>query len=489
MKEEKINRIILRWLIPSVVFVGVIALLLLNFSKVSKEQERIKVEEGILISGQNYADRVDEYMVSVLEAADIVSLYLANVKQDGNVDAMVKAIQGVFMIYDFIIYEEQDRSYHIGGAALDEKEKAFYGELCEQGRGMHFLNHPILNRDVFMVVSTVDEGCASQQYVLCLYNLDGIAQLLSQTEYYNQAFFVLMTREGKVLTTVQKDDCELCFKSDDYFNDLRPKLDSITPIEVMKARMESSGSCVTRIAGEEHEHTMVLCPVGEEYYLLIGVKQEYVDNMVDTAWIPVLSIAWQLVGALTVFVGIVVIVGVIGKIRNDEKSKSLENKADTDQLTGLYNKVATERKIKEYMAEHPDEKAVMFLLDIDNFKKINDTMGHAFGDEVLQTLGRQIRAEFRASDILGRVGGDEFMIFLCNMKQESIIFSEAERVERFFMHFQAGEYVKYSVTASIGAAIFPKNAQEFEDLYKNADRALYLAKSRGKNQLAFYEGE
>ena len=158
-----------------------------------------------------------------------------------------------------------------------------------------------------------------------------------------------------------------------------------------------------------------------------------------------------------------------------------------DLLTGLSNKIATERKIKEYIKESPNELGMMFVIDIDNFKKINDTMGHAFGDEVLRTLGKHIGENFRVTDIIGRTGGDEFTIFLKSLKDDAITLREAKKLADFFKEFEAGEYVKYSATASIGAAVFPQDGEDFETLYKAADRALYKAKERGKNQLAFYD--
>ena len=139
------------------------------------------------------------------------------------------------------------------------------------------------------------------------------------------------------------------------------------------------------------------------------------------------------------------------------------------------------------MTENPNSLGMMFVLDIDNFKKINDTMGHAFGDEVLKTLGRTISSLFRVTDIIGRTGGDEFTIFLKFLKSDENTLKEARKLVQFFKDFTAGEYVKYSATASIGAAVFPENGSDFDSLYKAADKALYKAKQRGKNQLAFYD--
>ena len=128
----------------------------------------------------------------------------------------------------------------------------------------------------------------------------------------------------------------------------------------------------------------------------------------------------------------------------------------------------------------------MFVLDIDNFKKINDTMGHAFGDEVLRALGLGLRAEFKVADIVGRTGGDEFIIFLKDLRDADAVKTASDRLIRFFKNFQVGEYVKYTATASIGGVNYPEDADTFEKLYKAADQALYLAKKRGKNQIAFY---
>ena len=105
----------------------------------------------------------------------------------------------------------------------------------------------------------------------------------------------------------------------------------------------------------------------------------------------------------------------------------------------------------------------------------------------LSTLGHQLKSEFRINDIIGRTGGDEFIIFLKDLKDDAALKREAERVNTFFKNFKVGEYTKYSATASIGAVEIPTDGTEFEALYKYADKALYLAKKRGKNQMAFYK--
>ena len=106
---------------------------------------------------------------------------------------------------------------------------------------------------------------------------------------------------------------------------------------------------------------------------------------------------------------------------------------------------------------------------------------------MLRSFGSKIGTVFRVSDIIGRVGGDEFIIFLKHLKSDTNAVTEAKKLENFFAGFMVGDYVKYSVCASIGAAVYPEHGADFESLYKAADKALYKAKQRGKNQLAFFD--
>lgn len=222
--------------------------------------------------------------------------------------------------------------------------------------------------------------------------------------------------------------------------------------------------------------------------VVVSVMETQINKSVDNENRPTTNLILEILIAFAIFLALVFTMYLINKVGYAKQSKELQNKAETDLLTELYNKVSTEKKIQEYLdGEGKDKINMMCVLDIDNFKKINDTMGHAFGDEVIASLGKQIKSEFRVTDILGRIGGDEFVIFLKDLKTDEVIEREAERISLFFKDFTVGTYTKYSPTASIGAAIYPRDAHDYESLYKAGDTALYKAKKRGKNQLAFYK--
>lgn len=174
---------------------------------------------------------------------------------------------------------------------------------------------------------------------------------------------------------------------------------------------------------------------------------------------------------------------------------TLDTKAHIDQLTGILNKISfeefTENRLKNSL---PIEPHALILVDLDNFKGINDTLGHATGDEVLSNVGAILRATFSSEDFLGRIGGDEFCVLvnkipdLRKVKYGDFVAEKCEELCTAFRSNYTGEDGKYKVSASIGVAV-SEYGDTFEKLYSMADTALYKSKHRGKDTYTFAEKE
>ncbi|MFI3174699.1 MAG: diguanylate cyclase [Bacillota bacterium] len=177
---------------------------------------------------------------------------------------------------------------------------------------------------------------------------------------------------------------------------------------------------------------------------------------------------------------------VVGKFVNVEQRKILEEKANFDLLTRCYNKVTTKSKVEELIRNDPSGQHVFYIVDIDNFKAINDNLGHHFGDMVLFEVADSLRACFRKGDIIGRIGGDEFVIVLGHCQDEKIIFERANQISEAMRKTYRGEEASYSISGSIGISIYPTNGYVYNDLYKMADKALYESKKQGKDCYTFY---
>lgn len=166
---------------------------------------------------------------------------------------------------------------------------------------------------------------------------------------------------------------------------------------------------------------------------------------------------------------------------------SLDTKAHMDQLTGLLNKNSFEEYTNSRLANSLSiEQHALILLDVDNFKGVNDTLGHAYGDKVLAKIGSILRAEFSTEDFLGRIGGDEFAVFMNASPEKGqcykdFVSAKCDSLCEAFHSNYTGDDSKYKISASIGVAVFHEKSDTFQTLYKIADEALYSSKERGKD--------
>lgn len=176
-----------------------------------------------------------------------------------------------------------------------------------------------------------------------------------------------------------------------------------------------------------------------------------------------------------------------------QREIDLRYKAERDLLTGSYNKVTTELEIQQFIRNHPGKQEMIvgafMLIDLDNFKSINDTLGHAFGDAVLSEVARKIPTLFRAQDILGRIGGDEFVVFMQYPKTMEVVEQRAQEVTEMFRSAYTGSGNYYKVSCSIGISLYPQQGTYFEDLYRKADIAMYHAKASGKDTYEIFKEE
>lgn len=180
----------------------------------------------------------------------------------------------------------------------------------------------------------------------------------------------------------------------------------------------------------------------------------------------------------------------IGRLTDITKQKAETQKliarSETDTLTGLYNKATTQNLIENsFKAQYNSQHAVL-MLDVDDFKNINDTFGHGFGDSALTELACKLKGVFRSSDIVGRIGGDEFMILMKDLKAPEMIAEKASDICKALLCNYEKDGKTCTISASVGVAVFPQDGTTYDELYKKADTALYRAKSNGKNNFMFY---
>ena len=173
----------------------------------------------------------------------------------------------------------------------------------------------------------------------------------------------------------------------------------------------------------------------------------------------------------------------------------LDTRANNDQLTGILNKQSfNECTANRLVSSSEPEEHALILLDLDNFKGVNDTLGHAYGDKVLAKTGSILRAEFSSEDFVGRIGGDEFGVLVNSKPDEgtdytAYVKAKCEALCKAFNSNYTGDDGKYKISASIGVSFYPMDGRNFEELFSASDNALYISKKAGKDTYTFYNSD
>ena len=479
------------WLIIGIAFVVVVVVLLLSFLKEGKATATMTAEDTLLSSANVWASQLGDTLSMAEKTGGMIDDYITDKGRGGLTDDTIYLMDKVVKntpFYRVMVHidgkkpiDDEGKSYN------DDLYDSYLEEESTEGVSYTFIKDDGMGKDNVVMVSYPITSCAG--HILFFLDIEELGDIFTAYGYEDASFAVLFKKDGTILTVLPGfTDKDSKFLTQESFLMSIQDGTKREDYNFFKAKLYNGAGCFIQSTYKSDSRTIVCVPVKiEDWYLGYGVRQYKVDIEVDSAFRNLKNTVIELVVVLGVFALVAIGFAIYTATKSRERGRKLEDKADMDLLTELTNKAATERMISDYIDSHPNGHGVLFILDIDNFKKVNDTMGHAFGDTLLKTLGKEIRTEFRVTDIVGRTGGDEFMIFLKDINDDLIVEREANRITRFFHDFKAGgDYVKYSATASIGCAIYPSDGATFKDLYVSADQALYRAKKRGKNQLIFY---
>lgn len=186
---------------------------------------------------------------------------------------------------------------------------------------------------------------------------------------------------------------------------------------------------------------------------------------------------------------------IVGRVVSDESvghaSTAMEimNELQYDSLTGVYNKKTITEYAKKRIAEEKEKRIVIAILDVDHFKSVNDTFGHLYGDKVLARVGGRLKEIVGEDGVIGRIGGDEFMIVFNGLDDDQVLRGMLRAIRTQIKWEFAEDFENLSITCSIGASIFPVNGRDYEDLFKKADCCLYIAKEKGRDRYVFFRDE
>ena len=486
---------ITQWAIPTVILFAYVLVTLYSFSSDMKADAKYTVRQKISEYNDtliiSYNARIDVTKGIASAMSDVVS---GGLKDGYSIDQimteMIKPTLDTAFSTDAKLLDKTGKGITASGAeALVEDTIAFDKCIKEKAR---IISEPYERNGSWYVDVFAPVAGASQdvEYALAYVFVTDIFDSIPTTSKYDgRTCYVLLSNDGTIVSVSGR---KVLTTGDNIFDSDNIRIAAATEART-KSNLENRNAGYTdcTVAGEER--VMVYDPVAYAGLSVASVvTQSYVNNEVHSTYGDMESILVRVVVAMIAFFVAILAINIANKAVNTRHNQSLQEKAETDLLTGLLNKISTEQKVTDYLmeAKAKEQSAILFLIDIDNFKKVNDTMGHAFGDELLAGLGLGLSTLFRATDIVGRIGGDEFLVLMRNISPDQETKKrEAEKLLKFFRDFKVGEYVQYRCTASIGGAVFSQDGGNFEELYKAADTAMYESKRHGKNRVAYYGEE
>lgn len=490
MQKRKIREILLQWILPFALLIVALVLSICEFNKKMDSAIRSVVDDQAQQIGFYYSAGVDDKLEALGNITNAMVSIMANRPDRSDafvyekLDTIVKASDSYMAAYCAV----NGKGMLSDRREFDMTKLNYYNSISSTSPHYIYAKTDGINgQTAFIYVCPITSSNNVTGYLLSYMDPAEMTDFFNDSVYGDKAFFSLVNRNGTIMACYGATENTTILQND-FWNSLKDIADSLGSWTLFDRQQQKGDSGILHV--NENGAGKIVChfPIkGTEWNLVVGIDESYLSGIQQSFREPIVNLIVKLSISIAIAIAVIIGISILFRIKATEHSKVLEDKADTDLLTDLNNKMATERKIREYMEKYPDKQGVLFVLDVDNFKKINDTMGHAFGDEVLRSLAVRLQSMFRATDIVGRTGGDEFMVFLKDIREISMIEREGKKIEQFFHQFEVGEYVKYSVTASVGAAVFPGDGKSFEELYKSADNALYVSKRHGKNQLTFYK--
>ncbi len=353
-------------------------------------------------------------------------------------------------------------------------------DVDEDGEEIFVLSIPIYQKEIV-------SGA-----LLGTFNKASLQSLISEEVFGGNGTFYVVDSNGKIILTAK--DGKIPENVDNFLEYMR------------RARIKNK--TLEELANEIHQNKKgnMEYTIGNmermAYYQTIPINDWVLVSVISKDFILQQSqeIGYLVVGLLIVIMLIVVFlmgytfVVLHQRTKEMQNNESLQYRAERDSLTGLYNKIALEEHVTQKLTEIKEETEsafALYIIDLDNFKQVNDTLGHAFGDKVLCDAADCINRIFSMQDVLGRIGGDEFIALkdMANVplkEREELIRKRAVLLCEDFCRTYMSQNTSIKVSASVGVALYGVHGTTFHDLYRNADKALYEAKNRGRNNCVIF---
>ena len=311
------------------------------------------------------------------------------------------------------------------------------------------------------------------------YNVSELSRMLFEDLFSGSGYSLIVTREGEIIAhDGDPTDHKLSY-GDNIFTFYQTKvIRGGHSLSEVKQNFDLGQEGLIRLGGyaDKSDRYLAYAPLGINDWMICYVAPV---TVVQESYAFVEQYETIFMGCFGILVCILILY-IIRK--NRQKTEAILRSAQTDELTQVYNRKYAEQFAEDALKEAKEGSLnAFFIMDVDKFKEVNDVYGHAVGDEVLHAFGNLLGKQFRENDIVGRIGGDEFIILMRNVSTKEAVRSKVEQLIKETKKLAFEEMDGKGITISVGIALFPEHGKTYMNLYRSADQALYQTKRSGRD--------
>lgn len=442
---------------------------------------------------RNDVSRQSEHLCSVLEthfqylnvvAAQIGEAGANNLISDENME-LLKTLQKETDLEHTALISPNGIAHYETGKYADVSSRRYFQEGIS---GKQTLSDPLesrIDQETRVVLGVpVYSGSEVIGVLGGSYNVTALSHTMFNDTFGGVGYTLIVTKEGDIIAYDGDDAYRKITYGDNFFDFFSQKrFTRDNELDAVRKDFEKGKDGIIKMKNPGYNQDMqymAYTSVGMNdwmicYVIPVGAAQKQYQFIVQNETVLIFMF----------FIFVAVFAGYLVK-KGSRRNAELIRRSQTDQLTGLYNKAATEKFIEMYVTDAGEEhEGTFFIMDIDHFKGINDNYGHLVGDIVLKQFAHFLSSNIQDKTIAGRIGGDEFVVFVPQLSDKHQICDMADSLVKKASQLSFDEMDK-GISISVGAAICPECGNSFRELYRHADSALYESKRNGKNQYTVF---
>lgn len=459
-----------KFLMPIVLIASLIVVVILYASRnftITKTQYETRLKE----TGEQLADGIELHMntsVSFLEAmAEVFSEY-----DDIHSEEALDTLRRVSEKSDFTrmwLTKANGEAMSSEGSSSNATGRAYLESGLRGESGISEVQISIVNGEQNVVIyAPIYHNDTITGLVIGIYKLEELSQIIDVECFEGQGHCDIFRKNGDIIVYSENKNNKNQTNLLDYWEDFS-FVHNNSIAEIKRNLDNGEPGIISHQYGEYYQYSYY-CPVGiNDWFVFVTLPENVVTK----------EFRENAFSAATLCVSFMIVLSAFLINNYQKKNKKLVKLAQTDSMTELLNRGAIEQSIDQSLGEYTSEKCILMLFDIDKFKTVNDTKGHIVGDLLLKKIAQLMSSEFRKIDILGRLGGDEFIIFIRDIEDEDVIISKAmDFLGKLRKLSEEGDF-GIDISGSMGIAISPRDGKTFAQLYERADELMYKAKDSG----------